>query len=265
MIGVLQGRLTYSGKKLQCFPKDPFREFSIAAKLKYNFIEFFAERNINKDNPIWKNEGINKYIKFSRINNIKIYSFCDDYFINHPLSKKKTLLYALKILKRVKLLKVKKYIIPLYGKSFVNLKNEKNTIKNLSIIAKICSNYKIELLLESNMSPHKYEVIKKKIKSNNCFFLFDSGNRVVLKRDFFLDIQSFGSNIRHIHLKDKNSLKKNVIIGKGLVDFDLFFFYLRKIKYNGSFSIESQRGHNIISQAKKNYNFFNNLIEKNKI
>jgi hypothetical protein len=53
MIGVLQGRLTYSGKKLQCFPEDPFREFSIAAKLKYNFIEFFAERNINKNNPIW--------------------------------------------------------------------------------------------------------------------------------------------------------------------------------------------------------------------
>ena len=91
MIGVLQGRLTYSGKKLQCFPEDPFREFSIAAKLKYNFIEFFAERNINKKNPIWKTEGIKKYIKFARINDIKIYSFCDDYFINHPLSKRKTL------------------------------------------------------------------------------------------------------------------------------------------------------------------------------
>jgi sugar phosphate isomerase/epimerase len=115
------------------------------------------------------------------------------------------------------------------------------------------------------MPPHKYEVIKKKIKSNNCFFLFDSGNRVVLKRDFFSDIQLFGSNIRHIHLKDKNSLKKNVIIGKGVVDFDLFFFYLKKIKYKGSFSIESQRGHNIFNQAKKNYNFFNNLIEKYKI
>jgi sugar phosphate isomerase/epimerase len=114
------------------------------------------------------------------------------------------------------------------------------------------------------MAPKKFEEIKKNIKSNNCFFLFDTGNRVVLKRDFFLDLQSFGNNIRHIHLKDKNNFKENVIIGKGLVNFDLFFFYLKKIKYKNSFSIESQRGNNIFKQAKKNYNFFQRLIKKYK-
>jgi len=265
MIGIIQGRLTQSGKKLQCFPKDPFKEFKIASEIKYDFIEFFAERYINKNNPIWSNEGIKKYIEFAHLNNIKIYTFCDDYFINHSLVKKKTLIYALRILKRINLLKIKKYIVPLYGKSFVNSKNENKIVKNLSVIAKACNNYKIQLLLESNMSPQKFEIIKKIIKSNNCFFLFDSGNRVVLKRDFFLDLQLFGRNIRHIHLKDKNNFKKNVIIGKGMVDFDLFFSYLKKIKYKGSFSIESQRGSNIFKQAKKNYNFFNNLIKKYKI
>ena len=81
MIGVVQGRLTHSRKQLQSFPKDPFKEFYIARKVKYDFIEFFAERNINKDNPIWSNNGIKKYIKFARLNNIKIYSFIDEYFI----------------------------------------------------------------------------------------------------------------------------------------------------------------------------------------
>jgi sugar phosphate isomerase/epimerase len=265
MIGVTQGRLTHSGKKLQCFPKDPFEEFNIAAKIKYDFIEFFAERNVNKNNPIWSNEGIKKYIKVARLNNIKIYSFCDNYFISHSLSKKKTLLYTLRILKRINLLKIKKYIIPLYGKSYVNSKNEKKIVKNLSTIAKECSNRKIQLLLESNMPPKKFKSIKENIESNNCYFLFDSGNRAVLKKNFFLDLQLFGRNIRHIHLKDKNNFKKNVIIGEGIVDFDLFFSYLKKIKYKGSFSIESQRGHNILKQAKKNYNFFKNLIKKHKI
>jgi sugar phosphate isomerase/epimerase len=211
MIGVIQGRLTHSGKKLQCFPKDPFKEFSIAAKIKYDFIEFFAERKMNKDNPIWSNEGIKKYIKFARLNNIKIYSFCDDYYINHSLVEKKTLIYALRILKRINLLKIKKYIVPLYGKSFVNSKNEKRIVKNLSIIAKACNNYKIQLLLESNMSPQKFETIKKIIKYDNCFFLFDSGNRVVLKRDFFSDLQLFGRNIAHIHLKDKNNYNAMIL------------------------------------------------------
>jgi len=265
MIGVIQGRLTYSGKRLQCFPKDPFKEFNIASKIKYDFIEFFAERNLNKDNPIWSDEGVKKYIESATLNNIKIYSFCDDYFINHSLAKKKTLNYALRILKNINLLKIKMYIVPLYGKSFINSKNKNRIVKNLSALAKVCSNYKIKMLLESNMTPKKFENIKKIIKSNNCFFLFDTGNRVVLKRDFFLDLQLFGRNIRHIHLKDKNNLNRNVIIGDGLVDFDLFFSFLKKIKYKGSFSIESQRGSNIFKQAKKNYNFFKNLIKKKKI
>jgi sugar phosphate isomerase/epimerase len=265
MLGIIQGRLTYSGKKLQAFPKNPFDEFKIASNIKYDFIEFFAERNINKNNPIWSNEGIKSYIKFARLNNIKIYSFCDDYYIKNSLAEEKNLTYALRVLKRVNLLKIKKYIIPLYGRSFINSKNEKKIIKNLSLVSKVCSHYKIELLLESNMTPKKFEEIKKNIKSNNCFFLFDTGNRVILKRDFFSDLQSFGINIGHIHLKDKNNFKKNVIIGKGLVNFELLFFYLKKIKYKSSFSIESQRGTNIFEQAKKNYNFFQRLIQKHKI
>ena len=76
------------------------------------------------------------------------------------------------------------------------------------------------------------------------------------------DISLFGKNIKHIHLKDKNKFKKNVIIGKGLVNFNLLFSSLKKINYKGSFSIESQRGHDIIYQASKNYLFFKKLENK---
>ena len=265
MIGILQGRLTYTKKKLQWFPKDPLKEFPIAKKLKYNFIEFFAEKNINKKNPIWSDDGIRNYIKYTRKNNLLIYSFCDDYYITNDLSKKKTFNYALKILKRVRLLKIKKYIIPLYGKSFLLPSNKKGIIKNISRISKICSNYKIKLLLESNMSPQTFMDIKEKISHKNCYFLFDTGNRIVLQRDFEKDIMLFGKNIKHIHLKDKNYLKKNVIIGNGLVNFDLFFSYLKKINYKGNFTIESQRGNDILKQSKKNYDFFKNLVRKYKL
>ena len=75
----------------------------------------------------------------------------------------------------------------------------------------------------------------------------------------------FGKDIKHIHLKDKDYLKKNVIIGNGLMNFDLLFSYLKKINYKGNFTIESQRGNNILKQSKKNYNFFKNLIKKHKL
>jgi|TARA_B110000037_G_C16998885_1_gene456255 hypothetical protein len=48
MLRIVQGRLSYAEKKLQAFPKDPFKEFSITSKIEYDFIEFFSERKINK-------------------------------------------------------------------------------------------------------------------------------------------------------------------------------------------------------------------------
>ena len=262
MLGIVQGRLSLSGKKLQCFPKKPLNEFKLASKIGYDFIEFFSERIKNNNNPIWTDDGIKKYIKASKKYNQKIYSFCDDYIINHSLGGKKTLNEIVNTIKQLNKLNIKKYILPLYGKSFINKKNKKKVIENLSVISKICKTKKIELLIESNMSPKEFFSLKKKIKSNNFYFLFDTGNRVLLKKNLVLDICKFKSEIKHVHLKDKNFKNKNVIVGKGEVKFKSIFKELKKINYKGSFTIESQRGKNIKNQATENYIFFKKLINQ---
>lgn len=262
MLGIVQGRLTYAGKKLQSFPKNPFNEFKIASKIGYDYIELFGEKNKNNKNPIWSNTGIKKYLKVSKKYKIKLYSFCDDYVINHSLSNSKTLKEIFSILKNLNQLKIKKYILPLYGSSKITNKNKNKIFNNLSIISDICEKNNIELLIESNMSPSKFRELKKNINSKNCYFLFDTGNRIVLNRNPITDIYEFNNNIKHIHLKDKNNYNKNVIFGKGKVNFNSIFIALKKIKYRGSFTIESQRGKNIQLQAKKNYLFFKNFINK---
>ena len=182
MLGIMQGRLSYSGKKLQNFPSSPYKEFKIASSIGYDFIEFFSENTKNAKNPIWSDSGINNYIKFSKINKIKIFSLCDNYIINHSLSSKNTFNTIIHTLSQLNKLRIKKYILPLYGRSEINFKkkNIKKIFKNLSIIAKICLRYNIELIFESNMSPNEFEKFKKNINSKNCFFLFDTGNRINL-------------------------------------------------------------------------------------
>ena len=108
MLGIVQGRLSHSGRKLQFFPKNPYKEFKLASKIGYDFIEFFGERMKNFSNPIWTDYGIKKYLKVSKQNNIKIYSFCDDYIINHTLSSKKTLSEIINTIQRLGKLKIKK-------------------------------------------------------------------------------------------------------------------------------------------------------------
>ena len=98
-----------------------------------------------------------------------------------------------------------------------------------------------------------------------CYNEESTIKEIIRKINFQKDIDNFGKNIKHIHLKDKNKLKKNVIIGKGLVNFNLLFSNLKKINYKGSFSIESQRGYNILKQASKNYLFFKKLVNKYKL
>lgn len=262
MLGIVQGRLSYSGKKLQCFPKRPLNEFKLASKIGYDFIEFFGERIKNNNNPIWTDNGIKKYIKASKKYNQKIYSFCDDYIIAHFLGSKNTLDEISKTLNQLNKLNIKKYILPLYGKSFINKENRKKIINNLKYISKICKKNKIELLIESNMRPKEFFSLKKKINSSNFYFLFDTGNRILLKKNLANDICKFKNEIKHIHLKDKNYKNQNVIFGKGDVNFKSIFKELRKINYKGSFSIESQRGENIKKQATENYIFFKKLISK---
>ena len=61
MLGIVQGRLSFSGKKLQCFPKKPLDEFKLASEIGYDFIEFFGER-INHPNS-WLVQEVRGKIK----------------------------------------------------------------------------------------------------------------------------------------------------------------------------------------------------------
>lgn len=125
MIGIYQGRLTFSNNKLQKFPKDPFNEFEIASKLNYDFIEFFLEEDHCETNPIWSISGINQYKKFCRINKLKILTLCDNYYIKNKITSKQSINRFFKIIKKISLLKIKKYIIPLFGKSRLSSSNKK--------------------------------------------------------------------------------------------------------------------------------------------
>ncbi len=91
------------------------------------------------------------------------------------------------------------------------------------------------------------------------YLVFDTGNRINLKRNMYDEMQLFKKHIKHIHIKDKNNLKKNVKLSYGNVDFNLLFKTLKKIRYKGNFTIESTRDNNPIFTAKKNLNF----IKKN--
>lgn len=227
LIGIVQGRLTSSPiKRLQFFPKNWSQEFKIAGQLGYNFIEFFTERKFNKKNPIWNSILIKRYLKLSKKYNLKTINFCDDYIISNSIETKKTQVYLSKLLINLRKLKIKNLILPMYGKSNLNDKNYYKYVKPLKNIVNKSNNIKI--LIESNISPYEFFELKKKINSNKFLFLFDTGNRINLKRNMYQDFETMYHFIEHIHIKDKNINNENVKINSGLVDFNKFFKIIKK-------------------------------------
>ena len=260
MIGIIQGRLSKAPKnRLQYFPKKWNLEFKIAKECNYQYIEFFSERKFNIDNPIWKKNFLKDYVKLAKENNLKIYSFVDDYIISNSIYKKKNLEYLKRLIKNLSFINVKKLILPLYGKSILKKKNIQVFIKSLEYICTFAAKYKIQILLESNVSPDVFFLLKKKIKKN-LNLVIDTGNRINLKRNLYDDIFILAKFIKHIHIKDKNDLNENVVLGKGNVDFDKLFFTLNKIKYKGHFTIESTKNKNPKKTSKKKFEFFKKKI-----
>ena len=189
---------------------------------------------------------------------LRQYIFCDNYVISNSLLKKKNLFYIKKLIKKLINLKIKNLILPLYGSSLLT---DKNYLKYSDAIHNIL-NYdrKIKLFIESDISPETFKRLKILINSKRLKFLFDTGNRVLLNRNLYDDIIKFNKDIGHVHIKDKNSYKKNVMLGKGLVNFSKIFKNLKKINYTSHFTLETTRGNSHLISAKKNYIFTKKLI-----
>jgi sugar phosphate isomerase/epimerase len=259
-LGILQGRLTEAPSgRLQCFPKDYKHEFKVSKDIGFEYLELFAERIYNPENPIWNNKDMS-ILKETCIkkNKLIFYSFVDDYILKNKIDNK-LMFYYRNLISRLEKLKIKVLTVPFYGINKITRKNYKDYVKFIIFLSEKCLKSKIKLCIETNMSPDLFFTIKNKVKKN-LYITFDTGNRILLKRDLIQDLKIFNNNIKHVHIKDKDSRKKNVQLGKGLVNFKSFFLNLKNINYKGGLTLETTRGRNSIISAKKNLLFVKNFL-----
>ena len=263
--GFIQGRMTRPPSKeiLQYFPQKKWREeFMLAQKNNFNFIEYFGERKFNKNNPIWSSKGLNEINNLVKRYSLINYSFCDDYFITHNfINFKNYKYYVKKITHKLSLLKIKIYVLALFEKSEINEKNIKKFVSKLQFFSKKLAKNKIKLALETNLDQFHIKKLIKLANSKNLFLVYDTGNRLKKKNSQYNEIINLKKFICHIHLKDKNFTGKNVVLGKGRVNFKYIFKALKKIKYKGKFTFETNRGNDPVKTMKKNRNIILNIIK----
>ena len=255
-LGMVQGRLTQSPQgQLQWFPQGSQweSEFSLAAGLGIDYIELIAERSFNPHNPIWSNEGIEK-IKFCvKANGLSLFSFCNDYIIDHALHGSKEVLdQNLGLIERGVILGCRKYVLPLFERSELNIGNVGDFVAPLRFIADKAAKSGMTVCLETILNGTDLIKVLDCIDHPAVSVVYDTGNRVAFGHDLPGDIRLLGKRISHVHIKDKNEANENVILGMGLVDFLQVFRALADINYEGAYTFETNRGKDPLRTAKYN-------------
>ncbi len=267
---LMQGRLVDSEKKneIQFFPKKNWKkELEFFKKNNIKYIEWVASYENLETNPIYKKNKILSIKRECKKNKVKIRSIDVQFFVKKPIykgkifEKKKSLKNIKKIFINSQLLGIKYFIIPALENASLNTNNKKKNlvdlIKNLLPFIKT-DNF---ILIESDLSPRKMNLLLNEINSKNVGINYDTGNSAG-KGYHFKEEKKYFKFVKNIHLKDKKLNGKTVQLGKGDFDFNNFFKYLKNINYKGDFAFQTARSKekNHINEYRLNLDYIKNYV-----
>ncbi len=253
--GIVQGRLVQSPPgELQWFPQRYWEsEFFIAGALGIDYIELIAERNHNPGNPLWLDGGIARMRDLAAANRMSLHALCDDFIIDHALCGDDAVLrQVVDLVGRGGRLGARKLVLPLFEASELTPTNAAAFRDPLRAIADAAAAQGMLVCLETILTARELMAALDAFGHSALSVVYDTGNRVAFGHDLPGDIRLLGSRISHVHIKDKNSANRNVLLGTGLVDFRAVFEVLAEIGYSGPYTFETQRGRNPARTARYN-------------
>ena len=254
-----QGRLTKNN--IQAFPKNWQKELTIANKIGLKRIEWIFDSNyknnplINFENKLIIKDILNKY-------SIKISSICLDNFLVEKFStNKKNYKFFENLISDICInFKIKKIVLPLLKMSKIDIdyiiKNKNWFIK----INKILDKNNISLCLETDLNPKYNYYLMKKINLNRIGLTYDLGNSAYWGYNQRIELNILFRYIKHIHIKDCTPKKYSVEFGKGDVDFEYIFAFLKKKRFSGEYVLQGYKSKNYKASIKKQIQFVKKFL-----
>ena len=262
--GILQGRLSKATNNIvQCFPVDTWQdEFKIANELGLIRIEWLFDNYSKFNNPIFSIEGRKRIHELKSKYFIEIDSLCADYFRDNPLKNLKeitrTNLFAdyLKLLEACEIVGIKTLMVPYVDYSKIITDQElEEVIEVLEELAKISSDYSINISLETNLNPIKYEYLIKKVNSRFLKINYDSGDSASLGYNVEEEFKRLSSFFIQIHIKDRIKNGGSVPLGNGDCNFKKLFTLFNEYKLNIPLNLQTASELDPIYNTKKNIEF----------
>jgi L-ribulose-5-phosphate 3-epimerase len=249
-IGVMQGRLLpkYHGR-YQAHPVGYWQEeFSIAAEVELENIEFILDFNDASQNPLMTSKGIEEILAVSIKTGVQVKTICADYFMEAPLhsDSKEIVQESQKTLNELihqgNQLGISDIVIPCVDQSsLVDNEAKQRFIENIQSSIKLAEKSGINLSLETDLAPTPFLELLKQLGSSRITVNYDTGNSASLGYDPEEEISTYGNYISDVHIKDRNYHGGSVVLGTGDTKFDSCFRALKEINYQGPIIMQAYR------------------------
>lgn len=250
-IGIMQGRLTRpAGRGIQFFPFENWKqEFEDAQKLGLNEIEFIFDFYKYRQNPLWSKKGRKKISTQVKDTGVKVNSICADYFMRKPFfrvsgkERENSSIILKHLIRHCSEIGAALIEIPLVDNSSIKTKSEEDIfVSTIRKILPLLEKYNVKIGFETDLNPHNFLSLIKRVGSSSVGANYDTGNSASLGYDPKEEIGTFGEHVFNIHIKDRLYKGGTVELGKGDTQFKRLFKYLGKLGYNGSFILQTARG-----------------------
>ena len=257
-IGIMQGRLLPKYlDKLQIFPIDTWREeFGIAKDIGFQHIELLWDNKQDIKNVKGLIDFISKPSQLSSFS-MCVDSICSLTLLEEVLNEIEDILYTFKENTPTIL------VIPLLGKARIKTADRlKKFINNLNMhqVMNLIKKYNVKLALELDMPAIEIVEALKFANPDLIGICLDSGNLWHYSDSPIDDIHIISDRIIHVHIKDRDKNGENVILGKGLVDFNALSIALESINYSNLLTLETKYFEDPSSEAKKNLRYISRMI-----
>ena len=242
-LGIMQGRLVPSATgEMDCSPGPRWREeFWSASAVRLGHVELVAERHFDPTNPIWSAEGRQEILALAALTGVQPASLC----LNEPLAapfEETAAQIADRIAPILDELPVRTVVVPLLEASDLKATNRIDVARAVGQFAEQLQDDGLRIVVELGLSADDSLQFLKTVGHPRVGLCYDLGNAAASGFDPVDELRVLGSNVWHLHAKDKNDSKENVRFGTGRVKFDRVFEVLWRQGFEGLITMEATRG-----------------------
>jgi len=246
-IGIMQGRLSPRPiARLQAFPHSSWqREFSLAARIGFDAIEWIFEAERASDNPIRSQSGRQEIKRAARSSGVSVRSVCADYFMVERLvgegtaASKRNREVLCELIEHAAELGAERILLPLLETSALGTRELKDEMVECLIeVAPVAERHRVVLGLEMEIPGSEYAELISRVNHAQVKAYYDVGNSSAQGFDVAVDVEPLLPKLHAVHVKDRRTHGVSVPLGRGDTNFAGFFRTLKRAGFAGDFLLQ---------------------------